>query len=82
MLAGRAMVHEIARLVEEIFDQPEAGRRLNPQISRFLSSLFPEAFRTPVDWKKLNLPRYPDLIKNPMDLGTVLVRYDMKLSLF
>mmetsp|Transcript_21753 Transcript_21753/g.43662 ORF Transcript_21753/g.43662 Transcript_21753/m.43662 type:complete len:208 (-) Transcript_21753:176-799(-) len=30
-----------------------------------------EAFREPVDWKGLGLPDYPQLIKNPMDLGTI-----------
>jgi hypothetical protein len=39
----------------------------------YLHFFLPEVFRVPVDWKKLNLPRYPDLIKNPMDLGTILV---------
>ena len=28
-------------------------------------------FLEPVDWKALNLPLYPTLIKKPMDLGTV-----------
>jgi hypothetical protein len=32
-----------------------------------------EAFNEPVDWKALNLPSYPQIIKNPMDLGTVKV---------
>jgi hypothetical protein len=28
-------------------------------------------FRTPVNWRELGLLDYPDIIKNPMDLGTV-----------
>eukprot|EP00967_Tisochrysis_lutea_P117214 scaffold189393_cov35-Tisochrysis_lutea.AAC.1 len=28
-------------------------------------------FSEPVDWKALNLPMYPKIIKHPMDLGTV-----------
>lgn len=28
-------------------------------------------FREPVDWKGLGLNDYPQIIKNPMDLGTV-----------
>jgi len=28
-------------------------------------------FTVPVDWKGLNLPMYPKMIKHPMDLGTV-----------
>lgn len=30
-----------------------------------------EIFREPVDWKGLGLTDYPDLIKKPMDLGTI-----------
>lgn len=29
------------------------------------------AFREPVDWKGLNLLDYPEVVKNPMDLGTI-----------
>eukprot|EP01036_Dinobryon_divergens_P032679 gene32679-42321_t len=29
------------------------------------------AFREPVDWKKLDLVDYPEIIRKPMDLGTV-----------
>ncbi|KAL3904107.1 MAG: hypothetical protein SGARI_005075 [Bacillariaceae sp.] len=31
----------------------------------------PEPFRTPVDWKTLGLYDYPQLVKKPMDLGSV-----------
>lgn len=34
------------------------------------SSLAPP-FSEPVDWKALNIPMYPKMIKHPMDLGTV-----------
>jgi len=30
------------------------------------------AFNEPVDWEALGLPDYPDIVKHPMDLGTVL----------
>eukprot|EP01083_Nonionella_stella_P091292 255219_1 len=30
-----------------------------------------EPFVVPVDWKNLNLPDYPQIIKHPMDLGTI-----------
>jgi len=30
-----------------------------------------EPFLAPVDWKALNLPDYPKVIKKPMDLGTI-----------
>jgi hypothetical protein len=28
-------------------------------------------FMQPVDWKALGLPDYPEVVKNPMDIGTV-----------
>ena len=31
-----------------------------------------EYFNTPVDYVKLRLPNYPEMIKKPMDLGKVL----------
>jgi len=30
-----------------------------------------EAFTAPVDWEELELKDYPDVIKKPMDLGTL-----------
>jgi len=30
-----------------------------------------EPFLQPVDWQALNLPDYPEIVKHPMDLGTV-----------
>ncbi|ETO16459.1 hypothetical protein RFI_20881 [Reticulomyxa filosa] len=30
-----------------------------------------EPFENPVDWKALNLPDYPQIIKHPMDLATI-----------
>eukprot|EP00307_Rebecca_sp_RCC1486_P013816 CAMPEP_0119425196 /NCGR_PEP_ID=MMETSP1335-20130426/34080_1 /TAXON_ID=259385 /ORGANISM="Chrysoculter rhomboideus, Strain RCC1486" /LENGTH=336 /DNA_ID=CAMNT_0007450751 /DNA_START=8 /DNA_END=1018 /DNA_ORIENTATION=+ len=30
-----------------------------------------QVFLAPVDWKALNLPEYPKVIKHPMDLGTI-----------
>ena len=39
----------------------------------------PEAdgFLEPVDWKKLKLPLYPNIIKKPMDLGTIKSKLDL-----
>jgi len=34
------------------------------------------AFLVPVDWKALKLPTYPKIVKNPMDLGTVLQKLE------
>jgi hypothetical protein len=33
-------------------------------------------FREPVDWKGLSLLDYPDIVKHPMDLGTVKKRIE------
>jgi hypothetical protein len=33
-------------------------------------------FTTPVDWKALNIPDYPLIVRDPMDLGTVQKRLD------
>ena len=40
-----------------------------------------EVFGTPVDPVALNIPAYFDIIKNPMDLGTILVCCSMLLLL-
>jgi len=34
-------------------------------------------FREPVDWKGLGLNDYPQVIKNPMDLGTVNKKFNI-----
>lgn len=36
-----------------------------------LSSFHSEAFLEPVPWKELGLYEYPQIIKDPMDLGTI-----------
>ena len=33
-------------------------------------------FRKPVDWQAFGLTDYPELIKNPMDIGTVIEKLD------
>ncbi|KAI9228113.1 MAG: Bromodomain-containing protein, partial [Piptocephalis tieghemiana] len=33
-------------------------------------------FINPVDWKRLQIPHYPEVVKEPMDLGTVGQRVD------
>jgi len=35
-----------------------------------------EVFLVPVNWKELNIPDYPTIIKRPMDIGTVSKRLD------
>lgn len=45
------------------------------QVSKIVNSFFnkPEtlAFREPVNPKAMGIPDYPQIVKNPMDLGTV-----------
>ena len=43
-----------------VYKKPSGIKR--PESGRFLES---------VDWRKLKLPMYPNIIKNPMDLGTI-----------
>jgi hypothetical protein len=40
-------------------------------VSHLMSLPEAEPFNEPVDWRALELPMYPMIIKNPMDLGTV-----------
>lgn len=41
-------------------------------LEALMSKEIAEPFSAPVDWEELELPEYPKIIKNPMDLGTVL----------
>jgi hypothetical protein len=52
-------------------DQEEPLQMLSKAINSIMSR--PEAgpFLEPVDWRGLELFDYPDIVKNPMDLGTV-----------
>lgn len=45
-------------------------------INSLLNSADAEAFREPVDWRGLGLQDYPNIIKRPMDLGTVKLRLE------
>jgi bromodomain-containing factor 1 len=56
--------------VDELIDNPEM-RYCYDIVASLMENEQAEAFNEPVDWKALNLPSYPQLIKNPMDLGTV-----------
>lgn len=48
---------------------PMAGCKL--LLEDFHSNPMSEWFQTPVDWQTLQLLDYPDVIKKPMDLGTI-----------
>jgi hypothetical protein len=54
--------------------EPNAPKELK-EMHRLVCGLIvrPEsvAFRQPVDWKTLGLVDYMDIVKNPMDLGTI-----------
>ncbi|CAM9690391.1 unnamed protein product, partial [Laminaria digitata] len=43
-------------------------------VNTFLNRPDTLAFRTPVDPKAMNIPDYFQIVKNPMDLGTVSER--------
>ena len=55
------------------------------QVSKIVNSFFnkPEtlAFREPVNPKAMGIPDYPQIVKNPMDLGTVSCAADATISL-
>mmetsp|Transcript_21923 Transcript_21923/g.62200 ORF Transcript_21923/g.62200 Transcript_21923/m.62200 type:complete len:213 (+) Transcript_21923:143-781(+) len=44
---------------------------LTKLLQTFIQRVDAEPFRSPVDWKALGLYDYPQIIKRPMDLGTV-----------
>ncbi|OII71840.1 uncharacterized protein cubi_00648 [Cryptosporidium ubiquitum] len=47
------------------------SREYNEVLSQLRELQDSEAFLEPVNWKKLGLDDYPDIVKNPMDLKTV-----------
>ena len=40
-------------------------------LDRLKKVTYSKPFSDPVDWKALNIPTYPKIIKHPMDLSTV-----------
>lgn len=54
----------------------ESLRRMHKLLSNLLARADSLPFRTPVDWKSLELFDYPKIIKRPMDLGTIKKRLD------
>lgn len=49
----------------------EEHKRLNQIVQQLIDSPDSVEFRNPVDYKALNLHDYTDIIKKPIDLGTV-----------
>lgn len=43
-------------------------------ISNLKKSNASAAFRVPVDWQTMKIPTYPEIVKSPMDLGTIDAR--------
>ena len=41
-------------------------------LNEVMNRIEAEPFNAPVDWQGLNLPDYPQIVKQPMDLGTIL----------
>ncbi len=42
-------------------------------LADFMAKPEAEPFNEPVDWQGLGLPDYPQIIKRPMDMGTIKV---------
>ncbi|CAD8082616.1 unnamed protein product [Paramecium sonneborni] len=49
----------------------EEQKRLNQIVQQLIDSNDSVEFRQPVDYKRLNLPDYIQIVKRPMDLGTL-----------
>ena len=62
-------------LINEFMSNPDAG------IPNFVFFQIVADFLKPVPWKEWNLSDYPDIVKKPMDLGTVKVFAVYKLSI-
>ncbi|KAL7746639.1 hypothetical protein RI367_008039 [Sorochytrium milnesiophthora] len=56
------------------FDKTKA-RKILGKLQKHLSAW---PFRTPVDWRALNIPTYPDIVKRPMDLSTIEQKINRK----
>mmetsp|Transcript_3093 Transcript_3093/g.6420 ORF Transcript_3093/g.6420 Transcript_3093/m.6420 type:complete len:337 (+) Transcript_3093:474-1484(+) len=48
------------------------AEKLEGILRNLLSRRAAAAFRTPVDWQRLKLHHYPEIVKQPMDLGTIV----------
>jgi hypothetical protein len=56
---------------------PRRPRLARPQLLKTLMrNPAAGAFLAPVDWKALQLPTYPKIVKHPMDLGTIQQKLD------
>lgn len=67
---------EFLKIVYLFLSKDEAGLIISFFFFFFLfisSYFFLEPFKEPVDWERLELLDYPDIVKNPMDLGTLKV---------
>jgi hypothetical protein len=56
----------------------EALSRVHKIVNLFLERPDSGPFREPVDWRGLELYDYPDIIKKPMDLGTIHRKLERK----
>ncbi|GMI44641.1 hypothetical protein TrCOL_g360 [Triparma columacea] len=52
--------------------EPASFDKLTKLIEQIIARPDSEAFRDPVPWEELGLIDYPQIVKQPMDLGTVL----------
>lgn len=59
-----------------IMGSNEGLQQVSRLVNTFLNRPDTLAFRTPVDPKAMNIPDYFQIVKNPMDLGTVRVAID------
>ena len=55
----------------------EGLQQVSRLVNTFLNRPDTLAFRTPVNPKAMNIPDYFQIVKNPMDLGTVRVAIEL-----
>lgn len=56
--------------------QEEPIALLENAVNAFLARPDAEPFAEPVDWRQLELYDYPEIVKEPMDLGTIKRRIE------
>lgn len=57
-------------------NQPQLRAMCKKILKKLMKSENCMYFLEPVDWKALNLPHYPTIIKHPMDLGTIKTKLE------
>jgi hypothetical protein len=68
-----AGLDEFLKITYLFLSKPEAGLCSDLMTQSLTPIQFLDPFRDVVDWEALELLDYPEIVKNPMDLGTLKV---------